>query len=219
MSVMQRDALQGYWPTSSKKGGNHGMLLTPQRVGWLLGAERDRQSLPRSDLRVVEYWLEDGVLWRQRRTLEHGQVHPQRLLEGIEDLRWRFYGAESGWVSRWTAAQPPQALEITLSTQRFQGIRRVLPLGQACEEVGTEGRGAHHRVVGNGTVDLAGRQHVAKPPVDAGEHPEADRCLALAATRPCRRTACPEAAETAGYNLVAGDPWRSTLGANPFAGT
>ncbi|UTL91494.1 type II secretion system minor pseudopilin GspJ [Pseudomonas fluorescens] len=131
MSVMQRDALQGYWPTISKKGGNHGMLLTPQRVGWLLGAERDRQSLPRSDLRVVEYWLEDGVLWRQRRTLEHGQVHPQRLLEGIEDLRWRFYGAESGWVSRWTAAQPPQALEITLSTQRFQGIRRVLPLAGA----------------------------------------------------------------------------------------
>jgi len=131
MSVMQRDALQGYWPSNSKKGASHSVLLTPQRVGWLLGAERDRQSLPRSDLRVVEYWLEDGVLWRQRRTLEHGQVRPQRLLEGIEDLRWRLYGAESGWVSRWIAAQPPQALEITLSTQRFQGIRRVLPLAGA----------------------------------------------------------------------------------------
>ncbi|PVZ43073.1 type II secretion system minor pseudopilin GspJ [Pseudomonas sp. CC120222-01a] len=131
MSLMQRDALQGYWPTSSKKGGSHGVLLTPQRVGWLLAAERDRQSFARSDLRVVEYWLEDGVLWRQRRTLEHGQVHPQRLLEGVEELRWRLYGAESGWVSRWTAVQPPQALEITLSTQRFQGIRRVLPLAGA----------------------------------------------------------------------------------------
>ncbi|WP_060509880.1 type II secretion system minor pseudopilin GspJ [Pseudomonas sp. NBRC 111124] len=131
MSVMQRDALQGYWPAISKKGGNHGVLLTSQRVGWLLGAERDRQSLPRSDLRVVEYWLEDGVLWRQRRTLEHGQGRPQRLLEGIEDLRWKLYGAQSGWVTRWTAAQPPQALEITLTTRRFQGIRRVLPLAGA----------------------------------------------------------------------------------------
>ncbi|QHG67471.1 type II secretion system minor pseudopilin GspJ [Pseudomonas putida] len=128
MSVMQRDALQGYWTAGSKKGGSHGVLLTPQRVGWLLGAERDRQSLPRSDLRVVEYWLADGVLWRQRRTLEHGQVRPQRLLEGIEELHWRMYGAESGWVSSWAAAQPPQALEVTLSTQRFQRIRRVLPL-------------------------------------------------------------------------------------------
>ncbi|AVH36496.1 type II secretion system protein GspJ [Pseudomonas monteilii] len=131
MSVMQRDALQGYWPASGKNGTSHGILLTPHRVSWLLGAERDRQPLPRSDLRVVEYWLEDGVLWRQRRTLEHGQVRPQRVLDGIVELRWRMYGAESGWVSSWTAAQPPQALEITLSTQRFQGIRRVLPMAGA----------------------------------------------------------------------------------------
>lgn len=131
MSVMQRDALQGYWPTSSKKGMGYGILLTPHRVSWLLGAERDRQPLPRSDLRVVEYWLEDGVLWRQRRTLEHGQVRPQRVLDGIVALRWRMYDAEGGWVFSWTAAQPPQALEITLSTRRFQGIRRVLPMAGA----------------------------------------------------------------------------------------
>ncbi|MGE8322885.1 MAG: type II secretion system minor pseudopilin GspJ [Pseudomonas sp.] len=131
MSVMQRDALQGYWPASGKKGANHGVSLTPQRVGWLLGAEADRQSLPRSDLSIVEYWLEDGVLWRQRRTFEHGQGRPQRLLDGIVELRWRLYAVESGWVSSWAAAQPPQALEITLSTKRFQGIRRVLPLAGA----------------------------------------------------------------------------------------
>lgn len=43
MSVMQRDALQGYWPASGKNGTSHGILLTPHRVSWLLGAERDRQ--------------------------------------------------------------------------------------------------------------------------------------------------------------------------------
>ena len=131
MSVMQRDALQGYWPVSGKRDAGHGIVLTPNRVSWLLGAERDRQPLPRSDLRIVEYWLEDGVLWRQRRTLEQGQVRPQRLLDGVVALHWRMYAAEGGWVASWTAAQPPQALEITLSTQRFQGIRRVLPLAGA----------------------------------------------------------------------------------------
>ncbi|MFK0094394.1 type II secretion system minor pseudopilin GspJ [Pseudomonas sp. NPDC090592] len=131
MSVIQRDALQGYWPAGGKHGEGLGIALTPYRVSWLLGAERDRQPLPRSNLRVVEYWLEDGVLWRQRRTLEHGQVRPQRLLDGIVALHWRMYGAESGWVSSWPAAQPPQALEITLSTRHFQGIRRVLPMAGA----------------------------------------------------------------------------------------
>jgi general secretion pathway protein J len=128
MSVIQRDALRGYWPTNTDKGVSRTVLLTPLRVGWLVGAERERQPLPRSDLRVVEYWLEDGVLWRQRRTLEQGQVRPQKLLEGVVALRWRLHGSDGGWVSDWSAKQPPQALEITLSTGRFQGIRRVLPL-------------------------------------------------------------------------------------------
>lgn len=131
MSVMQRDALQGYWSASGNKGASHGVLLEAQRVSWLLGAEHDPQALPRSDLRLVEYWLENGVLWRQRRSLEHGQVRPQRLLEGIVELRWRLHAADDGWSSGWQGAQPPQALEVTLSTQRFQGIRRVLPLAGA----------------------------------------------------------------------------------------
>ncbi|MNP72721.1 Pseudopilin GspJ [compost metagenome] len=87
----------------------------------MLGGERDNQPLPRSDLRLVEYWLADGVLWRQRRTLEHGQVRPQRLLEGIVELRWRLHVADSGWLSRWPLARQhraPQALEVTLSTER-----------------------------------------------------------------------------------------------------
>ncbi len=128
MSVMQRDALHGYWPTLGGKRTSPGVSLTSQRVGWLLGAERDSQSLPRSDLRIVEFWLEDGVLWRQRRTLESGEVRPQRLLEGVVELRWRLFGADEGWSSSGSKVQRPQALEITLSTQRLQGIRRVLPL-------------------------------------------------------------------------------------------
>jgi len=130
MSVMQRDALQSYWPTPKSKRAGFGVTLEKQRVGWLLGAERDSQPLPRSDLRVVEYWLADGVLWRQRRTLEQGKGRPQRLLEGVVELRWRLHVPAVGWRSSWPTGQanPPQALEITLSTERLQAIRRVLPL-------------------------------------------------------------------------------------------
>ena len=130
MSVLQRDALQSYWPAPKSRRAGYSVQLEQQRVGWLLGAERDSQPLPRSDLRVVEYWLADGVLWRQRRTLEHGVGQPQRLLEGVVELRWRLHANGAGWQTSWPPAQvhPPQALEITLSTQHLQGIRRVLPL-------------------------------------------------------------------------------------------
>ncbi|MCE5975623.1 type II secretion system minor pseudopilin GspJ [Pseudomonas sp. JR33AA] len=131
MSVMQRDALQGYWHVGKAKDSGHGVALEKHRVSWLLGAERDSQPLPRSDLKVVEYWLSEGVLWRQRRGLENGQGQPQRLLEGVVELRWRMHAVGAGWQHEWSSVhtrQPPQALEVTLSTKRLQAIRRVLPL-------------------------------------------------------------------------------------------
>lgn len=131
MSLIQRDAMLGYAPASLGKGG-YGILLNGTRVHWL-ASEQGSQALKRSELRVVEYWLEDGVLWRQRRTLEQGQPRPQRLLEGVGELHWRLHVPGSGWQARWPMAQrrpvPPQALEVTLSTRRFEQIRRVLPLG------------------------------------------------------------------------------------------
>ncbi|KKO17576.1 hypothetical protein V520_02105 [Pseudomonas putida KG-4] len=131
MSLIQRDAMLGYAPASLGKGG-YGILLNGTRVHWL-ASEQGSQALKRSELRVVEYWLEDGVLWRQRRTLGQGQPRPQRLLEGVGELHWRLHVPGSGWQARWPMAQrrpvPPQALEVTLSTSRFEQIRRVLPLG------------------------------------------------------------------------------------------
>ncbi len=131
MSLIQRDAMLGYAPASLGKGG-YGILLNGTRVHWL-ASEQGSQALKRSELRVVEYWLEDGVLWRQRRTLGQGLPRPQRLLEGVGELHWRLHVPGSGWQARWPMAQrrpvPPQALEVTLSTRRFEQIRRVLPLG------------------------------------------------------------------------------------------
>ncbi|RRV77746.1 type II secretion system minor pseudopilin GspJ [Pseudomonas sp. p99-361] len=135
MSLIQRDALQGYLPASLAKGG-YGILLNGDRAHWLT-REPDHQALKRSELRVVEYWLADGVLWRQRRTQGQGQPRPQRLLEGVGELQWRLYVPGSGWQAHWPMAQrralPPQALEVTLSTRRLAQIRRVLTLGGASQ--------------------------------------------------------------------------------------
>ncbi|MFJ4065512.1 type II secretion system protein GspJ [Pseudomonas sp. NPDC089996] len=135
MSVIQRDALLGYLPASLGEGG-YGILLNGTRTHWL-AREQDDQTFQRSELRVVEYWFEEGVLWRQRRTLEQATPRPQRLLEGVREVHWRVYVPGGGWQERWPMAQrrpvPPQALEVTLSTRRFEQIRRVLPLGGASQ--------------------------------------------------------------------------------------
>ncbi|MEC4563265.1 type II secretion system protein GspJ [Pseudomonas inefficax] len=135
MSLIQRDALSGYLPASLGKGG-YGILLDGTRAHWL-ASEQDSHGLKRSESRIVEYWLEEGALWRQRRTLGQGRARPQRLLEGVNELHWRLHVPGSGWQARWPVAQrrpvAPQALEITLSTRRLAQIRRVLPLGGASQ--------------------------------------------------------------------------------------
>lgn len=135
MSLIQRDAMQGYLPSSLNMGG-YGILLHGTRAHWL-ASEQDGQALKRSELMVVEYWLDEGVLWRLRRTQGQGQPRPQRLLEGVSELHWRLHVPGSGWQARWPMAQrrpvPPQALEVTLSTRRFEQIRRVMPLGGASQ--------------------------------------------------------------------------------------
>ncbi|MEB3902070.1 type II secretion system minor pseudopilin GspJ [Pseudomonas juntendi] len=136
MSLIQRDALHGYLPASLKQRG-FGVMLEQQRMAWWIAGVQDSQPLPRSELRLVNYWLKDGVLWRQRHTLEHGQSAPQRLLDGVVELRWRLYVPDVGWQAHWPIVQrrpaPPQALEIILSTKRFQQIRRVFPLAGASQ--------------------------------------------------------------------------------------
>lgn len=130
MSVIQRDALQGVFASRLKRSG-YAVTLNGLNLQWLLGGEHDSLSSARSDLRIVDYWLEDGALWRRRRTLEQGQGSAQRLLGGVSELRWRLYVPGHGWQAVWPMAerpeQPPQALEVTLTTERFGQVRRVLP--------------------------------------------------------------------------------------------
>lgn len=131
MGLLQRDALQGVFPSSLKKH-NYALTLRGQRLSWLSSSGLDSHVQPRSDLRLTQYWLEDGVLWRQRSTLLNGEGRAQRLLDGVTQLRWRVFVPGRGWQADWPGATPvdapPTAVEITLSTVRAQQVRRVLAL-------------------------------------------------------------------------------------------
>ncbi|MGO3983866.1 type II secretion system minor pseudopilin GspJ [Pseudomonas sp. SAS7] len=131
MGLLQRDALQGVFPPVLKQH-DYALTLQMHRLSWLSSNGHDSHLQPRSDLRLTQYWLENGALWRQRSTLARGEGRAQRLLEGVTALRWRVYVPGQGWQADWPGATavdvPPAAIEITLSTLRVQQVRRVLPM-------------------------------------------------------------------------------------------
>lgn len=131
LSLIQRDAVHGVFVAQLQRAA-FAVSLEGTRVQWLVGAQQGSGGLQNSDLRVVEYWLEDGTLWRRRRSLEQGEGQAQRLLEGVGALRWRVHAPGQGWVQRWpgaeSAKQAPDALEVSLSVGRYQQLQRVLPM-------------------------------------------------------------------------------------------
>jgi len=131
MSLIQRDALQGVWLTGLQQG-EYGLLLDEQRVSWLLGASSVSLASSQGEPWRVEYWMESGALWRQRRAQDGTPGRAQRVLADVEALGWRVHVPGEGWQAHWPGEQrlsmALQALEVTLSTTRFRDIRRVLPL-------------------------------------------------------------------------------------------
>ncbi|MDZ3994217.1 type II secretion system protein GspJ [Pseudomonas sp. Teo4] len=131
MSLIQRDAWQGVFPTSLEATG-YAVSLDRQRLRWMLSDEASDSVAAGSHLRVVEYWFEEGALWRRRRSLEQGEGRPQRLLDNVSELRWRLHVPGQGWTAQWPGperhALVPNAIEVTISSGRFQRLRRLLPL-------------------------------------------------------------------------------------------
>lgn len=131
MGLLQRDALQAVFPEVLKKH-DYALGLQGYRLSWLSSSGHASHQRTGSDLRLTQYWLADGVLWRQRNSLATGEGRAQRLLDGITALGWRVYVPGQGWQADWPGATPvdvpPAAIEITLSTERMQQLRRVLPM-------------------------------------------------------------------------------------------
>lgn len=125
VGLIERDAL--HLVTSAK---HPGLVLYPDRLNMLRANWRNPQDQSRSELQEVSYQLEDGVLWRYSSGPAGTPLQKQKLLSDVRHLSWRLFDRETGWRSDWPKGQKgvPKALEIQLSVERFEGIRRVLLL-------------------------------------------------------------------------------------------
>lgn len=126
LGVIERDALH---VASSV------MVLGPTTLQLVRSNWRNPHDLPRSGRQHVLYRLENRVLWRESRGLDSPTVERQKLLDDVHEFTWRLYDPETGWSATWpvgrgAATTPPQALEVVLSSGRFERIRRVWPLPQ-----------------------------------------------------------------------------------------
>ena len=126
LGVIERDALQ---VASSV------IVLGPTTLQLVRSNWRNPHDLPRSERQHVLYRVENRVLWRESRGPESSTVERQKLLDEVDELNWRLYDREIGWsgvwpVGRGAATTPPQALEVVLSSGRFERVRRVWLLPQ-----------------------------------------------------------------------------------------
>ncbi|MDD2058607.1 prepilin-type N-terminal cleavage/methylation domain-containing protein [Pseudomonas sp. GD03860] len=121
LAVIERDAVQvNRHPLVLEQG-----VLQLQRGNW-----RNPLDHPRSELQNVSYHLDQGTLWRVSASVEQPLVQRQKLLTEVSELSWRLHDGQTGWRTHWpvAATAPPQALEVVLSTGRFEQIRRVILL-------------------------------------------------------------------------------------------
>lgn len=117
--------------------------VTLIRGGWRSPLHSARSSLER-----VRYELKDGALRRASWKVVDlpQQVEPVdlALLKGVDELRWRFLGADREWREAWpsdaqasfepgasAAAPPPLAVELTLVTKDWGEMRFLFRTPQA----------------------------------------------------------------------------------------
>ncbi|MHC8303831.1 type II secretion system minor pseudopilin GspJ [Pseudomonas sp. PB3P13] len=122
VAVIERDLLQATEQPVVLTTG----VLQLQRSNW-----RNPLDQPRSERQTLSYRLVNGTLWRESQAEHIPVVQRQKLLDDVQHLSWRLFAAEGGWRSDWPAergSKAPMALELQVSTGRFESIRRVLLL-------------------------------------------------------------------------------------------
>lgn len=137
LAVIENDVRHGLFAPGTCASA-YGVGLQAQHLYWLRAGVGNPLDAPRSDLRQVEYRVHDGTLWRHARALEHAAGQPQRLLDGVSQLRWRLYAPGAGWQLQWPLAQgaglAPHALELLVSVGTLREVRRVMLFVQAPDE-------------------------------------------------------------------------------------
>ncbi|MGY6630012.1 MAG: type II secretion system minor pseudopilin GspJ [Wenzhouxiangella sp.] len=104
--------------------------LVATRAGWDNPADR-----PRSQLQRFGWSHDDGVLERFHWAVtDPVQTAPDRLSPALEDLdrmAFRYRDGSGNWHDRWPLGDPaslPSAIEVTLDSQRFGTVRRLVVL-------------------------------------------------------------------------------------------
>ncbi|MEK7991799.1 MAG: type II secretion system minor pseudopilin GspJ [Thiotrichaceae bacterium] len=108
-------------------------------AGW-----RNPTQQKRSQLRRVNYFIEDEQLWYQYWSVldraQDSQPYQVKLLDNIEQMQVSFLDESDKWQTTWTiSAQeatqdkrfkstPPRAVEVILDMQRWGAIRRLFVL-------------------------------------------------------------------------------------------
>ncbi|MDP9783617.1 type II secretion system protein GspJ [Pseudomonas fluorescens] len=119
VGVIERDAWQVVADSIVLASGR----LQLQRSHWSNPLDQ-----PRSERQTVNYRFEGAALWRDSRGEGPVIVQQQKLLEDVRSLSWRVFDAKRGWHGETVRGNAPLALELVISTGRFQQIRRVLLL-------------------------------------------------------------------------------------------
>ncbi|VVO67435.1 type II secretion system minor pseudopilin GspJ [Pseudomonas fluorescens] len=120
MAVIERDVMQAT---------GQSIVLEGSRLQWHRANWRNPLDKPRSERQALTYRLDSGALWRESMAEGTGVMQRQKLLDDVRELSWRLFDTEAGWRSDWPAGQgvkAPMAVEVQLSTGRYEGIRRVL---------------------------------------------------------------------------------------------
>ncbi|WP_353570330.1 type II secretion system minor pseudopilin GspJ [Candidatus Albibeggiatoa sp. nov. BB20] len=108
-------------------------------AGW-----RNPTQQKRSQLRRVNYFIEDKQLWYRYWSVldraQDSQPYQVKLLDNVEQMQLQFLDEDDKWLSTWvispqSATQdkrlkliPPHAVELVLVTQRWGAIRRLFAL-------------------------------------------------------------------------------------------
>ena len=136
--VRHRPARDGFGDTQPSLRASDRGYVEFTRAGW-----RNPLRMPRSGLERVGYRYESGKLVRVSwRVLDLAQDSPpveNVLIDGIEDLRWRFLDDAREWRDSWpvdafdtnalAASKPPRAVELTLRTADFGELRYLFRIG------------------------------------------------------------------------------------------
>ena len=100
------------------------------RAGWDNPLQQARSNLQR-----VRWWADaDGLhrgMWMVLDRGEQDVLYPQRMLDGVSQVQWRYLDARGNWLPAWPAgnrAPLPRAVEIQFTHPRHGVLRRVLRL-------------------------------------------------------------------------------------------